>query len=153
MQLHWSGTQLVVAVFDDWEKLHPVLTWIEEEAPRPAALLHTRKDVPPDVLGSRLLKQMTELRFKRPLQRIACTMGALANALSRRSVKGGATLADALDDVLGATQAKQLESHLESGHLVLCVVLRTHDDLSVVCGKLAQSSPHMMGLSNDSLVS
>jgi len=34
-------------------------------------------------------------------------------------------LADALHDWLGSNPAKQLESHLERGHLVLCVELRT----------------------------
>jgi hypothetical protein len=151
MQLHWSGTQLVVAVFDDWETLHPVLMWIDEAAPPPATLLHARKHVPAEVLDSSLLKQMIELRFERPPQRIACTMGEVAKALSKRLVKGASTLADALDDWLGSTRAKQLESHLKSGHLVLCVELRTSEELSVVCGKLAQASPHLIELSNLSL--
>jgi hypothetical protein len=152
-RLQWSGAQLVVAVFDDWETLHPVLVWMESDkaASRPATLLYARNDVPPEVLGSSLLKHTTELRFKRPLQRIACTKGELAKALFERSVKGASTLADALDDWLGSTQAKQLETHLESGHVVLCVELRTSEDLSVVCGRLARASPHLIELSNVSL--
>jgi hypothetical protein len=68
--------------------------------------------------------------------------------LSERLTRGAQTLADAVHDWLGSNQAKQLESHLERGHLVLCVELRSPDDFSVVCGKLVQASPHMVELSH-----
>jgi len=41
-----------------------------------------------------------------------------------------------------------LESHLERGHLVLCIELRTPEDFSVLCGRLVQASPHMVELCN-----
>jgi hypothetical protein len=89
---------------------------------------------------------MTELRFERSRQHIACTVGQLAEALSLRVARGSPTLADALEDWLGFNQARQLERHLERGHLALCVELRTSDDFSVICGKLVQASPHMVEL-------
>jgi hypothetical protein len=145
--LRRSGSQLVVAVFDNWDTLHAALIEIEsEQAAQSMALLHARRDVPPKVASSSLLKQMTELRFERSRQHIACTVGQLAEALSLRATRGSRTLGDALQDWLGFNQAKQLERHLERGHLALCVELRAPNDLSVVCGKLVQASPHMVEL-------
>jgi hypothetical protein len=146
---HASGAQFVVAVFDDWETLHSVLAEMEsDKAVQPVALLHGRSDVPAKVSASSLLKQTTELRFEQSRQHIACTVGQLAEALSARRAGGARTLADALGDWLGSHQARQLESHLERGHLVLCVELRTSDDFSVTCGRLVQASPHMVELCN-----
>ena len=143
-----SGS-FVLAVFDDWDTLHAVLLELEsDKAARLVALLHARKDVPPKPSASSLLKHMTELRFERSRQHISCTMGLLAEALATRLTGGARTLADALRDWLGSNQAKQLERHLERGHLVLCVELRTSDDFSVVCGRLVQASPHMVELCN-----
>ena len=144
-----NGSQFVVAIFDDWDTLHAVLQELEsDKAAQPVALLHGRKDVPPKVSASSLLKQMTELHFARSRQHIACTMGQLAEALTTRLTGGARTLADALHDWLGSNQAKQLESHLERGHLALCVELRTSDDFSFVCGRLVEASPHMVELCN-----
>ena len=148
------GSKLVVAVFDNWETLHAVLMEMESDnAVQPMALLHARRDVPPKVSTLSVLKQMTELRVERSRQHFACTMGQLAEALSARLARGARTLADALHDWLGASQAKQIESHLERGHLVLCVELRTSDDFSVVCGRLVQASPHLVELCNINLKS
>jgi hypothetical protein len=121
---------------------------VDDKAAPPVALLHARRDLPPKASASSLLKHMTELHFERSRKHIACTRGLLAEALATRLTGGARTLADALHDWLGSNQAKQLESHLERGHLVLCVELRTPDDFSVVCGRLVQASPHMVELCN-----
>jgi hypothetical protein len=94
-----------------------------------------------------MLKEMAQLHFG-PRQRIACTAGQLGRELSSRAAKGARNLAEALRDWLSAEQAGQLASHLERGHLVLCVELRTPDDFSVLCGRLVQASPHMVELCN-----
>jgi hypothetical protein len=144
-----SGSQFIVAVFDDWDALHAILLELEsDKVARPVALLHARRDVPPKVSASNVLQQVTELHFERSHQHIACTMGQLSEAIATRLTGGARTLADALHDWLGSNQAKQLESHLERGHLVLCVELRTSDDFSIVCGRLVQASPHMVELCN-----
>jgi hypothetical protein len=151
---HTSGAQFVVAVFDDWDTLHSVLLEMESDsAAQPVVLLHARMDVTAKVSTSSLLKQMTELRFERPQQHVACSDSQLAEALSTRIAGGARTLADALGDWLGSHQASQLESHLERGHLVLCVELRTSDDFSVTCGRLVQASPHVVELCNINLKS
>src|SRR5262245_21982336 len=94
-----NGVQFVVAVFDDWDTLHTVLVEMERDtAVEPVALLHARRDVPPKVSASSLLKQTTELRFERSRQHIACTVGHLAEALSARAARGARTLADSLHD-------------------------------------------------------
>jgi hypothetical protein len=147
-----NGAQVIVAVFDDWETLHAVLVDMEtDKAAQSVTLLHARREVPPRVLASSLLKKKTELPFEQSQQHIACTEGQLAEALSTRLARGARTLAGALCDWLGSNQAKQLESHLERGHLLLCVELRNSDDFSVVCGRLVQASPHIVELCNINL--
>jgi len=153
MQLAWGtgaergGAQFVVAVFDDWEALHAVLLDMEADATaRSGAVLHARKDVPPQASSMDLLRDMVQLHFTQSRQRIVCTMGELARELSARLAKGARNLTDALHGWLSSEQAGQLESHIERGRLVLCVELRTPEDFSVVCGRLVQASPHMVGL-------
>ena len=140
--------QFVVAVFDDWEALHAVLVDMQADATvRLGAVLHARKDIPPRAAALGMLKEMAQLPFG-PRQRIACTAGQLASELSSRVAKGARNLAEAMHGWLSAEQAGQLQSHLERGHLVLCVELRTPDDFSVLCGRLVQASPHMVELCN-----
>jgi hypothetical protein len=144
-----SDVRLVVAVFDDWDALRSVLVdMTSDTAMRPAAVLHARDDVPPEISALHPLKKMIDLHFKRLPKPIACTLGELSHALSARLARGARSLADALDDWLGSSQAKQLENHVERGRLVLCVELRTPDDFAIVCGKLVQASPHMVEVCN-----
>ena len=43
-----TGSQFVVAVFDDWDALHAVLVDLEADATlHSGAVLHARKDIPP----------------------------------------------------------------------------------------------------------
>jgi len=144
-----SGVELVVAVFDDWASLHAVLIELETVATvRPAAVLHARSDIPITASEVGLLKQMTKLRFEPSRQDIACTVGWLAGELSERLARGARSLADALHDWLGFERARQLQGHVEKGHFVLCVELRTSEDFSVICGSLVRASPHMVELCN-----
>ena len=143
-----DAAQFVVAVFDDWEALRAVLVDIEADATsRSGAVLHAREDVPPDAAALGMLKEMAQLQFG-PRQRIACTAGQLGRELCFRAGKGARNLAEALHGWLNAEQAGQLQSHLERGHLLLCVELRTPEDFSVLCGRLVQASPHMVELCN-----
>jgi hypothetical protein len=139
--------QFVIAVFDDWEALHGALISVATHAPlRAGAVLHARNDVPPQVSALALLKEMTHLHFAQSSQHITCSMGQLANELSTKLAKGARSIADALHGWLGSDQAEQLESHIENGRLVLWVEVRTSEDYSVVCGRLVQASPHMVGV-------
>jgi hypothetical protein len=154
MQRSWglvpesNAAQFVVAVFDDWEALHAVLVDMQADATmRSGAVLHAREDVPPRVAALGMLKETAQLHFG-PRQRIVCTVGQLARELSSRGAKGARNLAEALHGWLSAEQAGQLESHLERGHLVLCLELRTPEDFSVLCGRLVLASPHMVELCN-----
>jgi hypothetical protein len=143
-----NAVQFVLAIFDDWEALCAVLVDMDADATmRLGAVLHAREDVPPRTATLRLLKEMAQLHFG-PRQNVACTVGQLARELSSRVAKGARNLAEALHGWLSAEQARQLESHLERGHLVLCVQLRTPEEFSVLCGRLVQASPHMVELCN-----
>jgi len=143
------GAQFVVAVFDDWETLHAVLVELEAgPTRRSGAVLHARKDIPPQASAVGLLKEMSQLNFARSPRHIGCTAGQFAEGLSARLSRGALSLADALHGWLSSEQALQLESHIEKGHLVLCVELRTFEDFSLVCGRLVQASPHMVALCN-----
>jgi hypothetical protein len=141
----WKGAQLAVAVFDDWDALQATVTEMEMDSAT-AAVLHARGKIPAKANALNLLKQTTDLHFERSRQHIACTAGRLATELAGRSAAGARSLADALHDWLGCNRARELESHLARGHLVLCVELRTADDFSIVCGRLVQASPHMVDL-------
>jgi hypothetical protein len=142
-----NRAQFVIAVFDDWDALQGILVGMEEHVPMLAgAVVHARKDIPPHASALRLLKEMTDLHFAQSPHHITCTMGQLAYELSSKLARGARSVAEALHSWLGSDQAGQLESHIEMGRLVLWVELRTTDDYSVLCGRLVQSSPHMVGL-------
>jgi hypothetical protein len=142
-----DGAQFVIAVFDDWDTLHAIVEETTASAPRRSgAVLHARKDAPPKALRSHLLQEMAQLRFARSHLRIACTAGQLADELSARLLRGARNLAEALQGWVSTEQADELEGHLERGRLVLCIELDTPEDFSEVCGRLVNSSPHMVGL-------
>jgi len=145
--LQTIGSQLLVAVFDNWDALQAVLMEIEScKATKSMALLHGRRDVPAQMSASSLLTKAVELRFERSRQPITCTAGPVFEALSARVARGARTLADAFNGWLGSNQAKQVESHLDRGHLILCIELCTSDGFSVVCGSLVKASPHIVEL-------
>ena len=142
-----NRAQFVIAVFDDWDALQGILVGMEEHAPMLAgAVLHARKDIPPHASALRLLKEMTDFHFAQSPYHITCTIGQLAYELSSKLARGARSVAEALHSWLGSDQAGQLESHIEMGGLVLWVELRTTEDYSVLCGRLVQASPHMVGL-------
>jgi hypothetical protein len=144
-----NSAQFVIAVFDDWDALHAVLAGIEDNAPtHSGAVLHAREDLPPHVAALGLLKEMTELHFPRSRRHMTCTAGRLAQELSDRLGKGARDLAEALRGWVGSDQAGQLASHIEKGHLVLCIELTTSEDFSTVCGRLVQASPHLVEICN-----
>jgi hypothetical protein len=144
-----TGPQFVVAVFNDWDALHAVLVDLEADAMlHSGAVLHARKDIPPALSSVGLLKDMSHLHFSQPRQVIACTVGQIAHELSARLAGGARSLTDALHGWFSSDQAGQLENHIGKGRLVLCLQLRTPEDFSVVCGRLVQTSPHMVELCN-----
>jgi hypothetical protein len=142
-----TGTQFAVAVFDNWDALNATLIGLEAESPmRTGGVLHARTDVPAQATGLRFLRQMTKIRFAYSRQELACTVGRLAEELSARLAQGARSLGDALDRSLNSGNARQLESHIDRGHLVLWVELHSSDEFSEVCGRLVQASPHMVSL-------
>jgi hypothetical protein len=142
-----AGAQFAVAVFDNWDALHATLFGLEAESPtRTGGILHARTDVPVQVAGLRFLRQMTKINFAHSRQELACTVGRLAEELSARLAQGARSLGDALDRSLNSGHARQLESHIDRGHLVLWVELHSSDEFSEVCGRLVQASPHMVSL-------
>src|SRR5262249_6679810 len=139
--------QFAVAVFDNWDALHATLIGLEAESPmRTGGVMHARNDVPAQAAGLRFLNQMTNINFARSRQQLARTVGRLADELSARLAQGARSLGDALDRSLNSDQARQLESHIDRGHLVLWVELHSSDEFSEVCGRLVQASPYMVSL-------
>jgi hypothetical protein len=139
--------QFVIAVFDDWDALQTVLLSMEPNAlVRAGSVLHARKHIPPHGSALPVLKETTDLHFAHSPQHITCTIGQLAHELSVKLAGGARSVAEALHSWLGSDQAGQLVSHIEMGRLVLWVEVQTSEDYSVVCGRLVQASPHMVGL-------
>ena len=144
---HKTGAQFAVAVFDNWDALHATLIGLEAETPmRTGWVLHARTDVPVQATGLRFMRQMTNINFAHSRQELACTTGRLAEELAARLAQGARSLGDALDGSLNSDHARQLESHIDRGHLVLWVELHSSDEFSEVCGRLVQASPHMVSL-------
>jgi hypothetical protein len=144
-----TDPQFVIAVFDDWDALHALLVGLKSHAAlHSGAVLHARKDVPLAASSLGLLKDMAHLHFSHSRQDIACTVGKFAQELSARLAAGARSLTDALHGWFSSDQAGQLEDHIGRGRLILCLQLRTSEDFSVVCGRLVQTSPHMVELSN-----
>jgi|SoiMethySBSTD1v2_1073268.scaffolds.fasta_scaffold988987_2 hypothetical protein len=143
-----TGPEFVVAVYDNWDALHAALIGLDTDTLHAGAVLHARKDVPPAPLNSGLLKEMTYLHFSRSRQDVACTVGPLEQELSARLAGGVRSLTDALHGWFSRDQAEQLEDHIGKGRLVLCLRLGTPEGFSVVCGRLVQTSPHIVELCN-----
>ena len=118
------------------------------EFDRFGTLLYARNDDPPPVVLSRLLKEITKLQFEGSKHHICCTRGGVATELAARLAHGERSLADALRSWLSTDQARQLQSHIEKGHLVLWLRLPTSEEFGRVCGRLVQATPHMVGLCN-----
>jgi hypothetical protein len=142
-----TGAQFAVAVFDNWDALNATLIGLEADSPmRTGGVLHARNDVPAQAAGLRFLQQMTKINFAHSRQQLACTVGRLAEELAARLAQGARSLGDALDRSLNSDHARQLESHIDRGHLILWVELHSPDEFSEVCGRLVQASPHMVSL-------
>jgi hypothetical protein len=147
VSLEEDGARCAIAVFDDWDTLQTVLEDIAVREPgRSGTVLHAREDNLPPAVSSVLPKAMTELRFARSTLRIRCTGGEIADELAARLARGARSLADALNGWLSPDQAWQLQSHIEKGRLVLWLQLPRSEEFGVVCGRLVQASPHMVGL-------
>ena len=121
---------------------------VTREFDRFGTLLYARNDDPPPVVLSRLLKEITKLQFEGSKHHICCTRGGVATELAARLAHGARSLADALRSWLSTDQARQLQSHIEKGHLVLWLRLPTSEEFGRVCGRLVQATPHMVGLCN-----
>jgi len=146
------GAQYVIAVFDDWDALQAVLDDMSAgEFDRFGTLLHARKEDPPPAMRRGLLKEITELQFVASRQRISCTKGEVAAELAARLAHGARSLGDALHSWLSADQAWQLQSHIEKGRLIVWLHLPTSEEFGIVCGRLVQASPHVVGLCNINL--
>jgi hypothetical protein len=142
-----DGAQFAIAVFDSWDALLGFFKKERTGTPSTSdAVLHARTDDPPLTLRSGLLKEMTQLRFTRGA--IACTSGPIADELASRLTGGAVNLANALRVWLSSQQARELASHVEKGHVVLWLELRTSEEFGDLCGRLVQASPHLVELCN-----
>ena len=148
MSIGEDAAQLVFAVFDDWDTLQTVLEDMVKanELTSSGALLHVCKDVPPSLQASGSLRSVTELRFGTSSVYVTCMGGGIAEQLAVSSTQGEHTLADALCNWLTPDQARQLQSHIEKGHLVLLLELQILDDFGAVCARLVRASPHLVDL-------
>jgi hypothetical protein len=147
-----DGVQFVIAVFDDWEALQTVMGDLRtHELGRADTLLHARADNPPPAVISSLLKEITQLQFRRSNRSITCTKGEVADELAARLATGARSLADALHTWVSTDHAWQLQSHIEKGRIILWLQVPTSEAFGAVCGRLVQASPHMVGLCNINL--
>jgi hypothetical protein len=111
-------------------------------------LLHIRKDEPPTLTVSWLVQNMAELRFAALRESVHCTAGRLADALAKRSADGVHDLANALRGWMSSEQAREVQWHVERGHIVLWLEPPTSDDVDTACARLVRASPHLVELCN-----
>lgn len=145
-----TTSRFVIAVFDEWDNLHAALEDLSLHgiAPR-GAVLFARDDGPQSTspeLISFFIAETTELPFLSATQKVRCTAGAFAHELSAHSAHGPRGLAGALRAWVSREHADELQRHIEKGRLVLWFELAEPQDLGVVCGRLVQTSPHVVGM-------
>ena len=99
-------------------------------------------------LISFFLAETTELPYLTAKQNVRCTVGGLAHELAARWARGVHRLAGALSAWVGREHADELQRHIEKGRLVLWFELAQPQDLGIVCGRLVQTSPHVVGMCN-----
>jgi hypothetical protein len=145
-----ATSRFVIAVFDGWDSLHAALEDLSVHgiAPR-GAVLFGRDDDPqstsPEPI-SYFLAETTELPFSSATQRVRCTAGSLAHELTARSARGTRRLAVALGAWVSREHADELQRHIDKGRVVLWFELAQPQDPGVVCGRLVQTSPHVVGM-------
>jgi hypothetical protein len=148
-----TTSRCVIAVFDEWANLHAALEdlGVHGIAPR-GAVLFARDDEPDAAQASAtgpisfFLSQTTQLPFLSARLRVRCTAGTLAHELAARSQSGVHRLAAALGAWVSREHADALQGHIDKGRLVLWFELAQSQDLDVVCGRLVQTSPHVVGM-------
>ena len=99
----------------------------------------------PKISGLReAVNEIAELEYDAPGQRIAAGEGALTSALAGAFSHGARDVAGALRQWMSSDQARQLESHLAHGRVLLWVQPLGSEEFSCVCGHLVRASPHVV---------
>jgi hypothetical protein len=148
-RLHDYSAQLIIAAFDRWQDLSSALEPIRaEEGCCFPAVLHARKDLPEDLGLREAVNEIAELEYNASGQRIAAVEGALTSALAAAFSHGAPDVAGALRQWMSADQARQLESHLAHGRVLLWSQPLGSEQFSCVCGHLVRASPHVVEVCN-----
>ena len=144
-RLHDCSAQLIIAAFDTWQDLRSALDPIRaKEGCCFRAVLHARKDLPQDQALLDAVNEIAELECTASKQRIAGGQGVLTNALATAFSRGARNVAGVLRRWMSLEQARQLESHLAHGRILLWVQPLDSEQFSCVCGHLVRASPHVV---------
>ena len=144
-RLHDYSAQLIIAAFDTWQDLRSALELIRaEKGCCFRAVLHARKDLPEDQALLDAVNEIAELECTASKQRIAAGQGVLTNALATAFSHGARNVAGVLRQWMSLEQARQLESHLAHGRVLLWVQPLDSEEFSCVCGHLVRASPHVV---------
>ena len=142
---HDYRAQVIIAAFDRWQDLSSALELIRaKEGCCFRAVLHARKDLPEDSGLREAVNEIAELEYDASGQRIAAGEGALTSALAGAFSHGARDVAGALRQWMSPDQARQLESHLAHGRVLLWVQPLGSEEFSCVCGHLVRASPHVV---------
>ena len=144
-RLHDCSAQLLIAAFDTWQDLRSALELFRaEKGCCFRAVLHARKDLPKDQTLLDAVNEIAELECTASKQRIAAGQGVLTNALATAFSHGERNVAGVLRRWMSLEQARQLESHLAHGRVLLWVQPLDSEQFSCVCGHLVRASPHVV---------
>jgi hypothetical protein len=151
-----TTSRFVIAVFDEWDALLAAVEDLSVQGIAPRGAVLFARDDRPDGAQSSLqgsmgpisifLAETIELPFLSAKRRVHCTAGALAHELADRAARGASRLAGALRAWVSREHADALQRHVEKGRLVLWFELVQPQDLGIVCGRLIQTSPHVVGM-------
>ena len=134
------SAQLIIAAFDTWHDLRSALEPIRTgERCCFRAVLHARKDRPKDQALLDAVIEIAELECTASKQRIAAGQGVLTSALATAFSRGARNVAGVLRRWMSLEQARQLESHLAHGRILLWIQPLDSEQFSCVCGHLVRS--------------
>ena len=130
--------------------MHTVLDDIFRTCAMQPGMMVLSKDPPPPAAELGLPRETVTISFSHPRAYATCSQGPFADELSPPLEHRSTTLANALSGWVPLDQIGPPECHVERGHVVLLMELRSDEEQGTICERLVRS-PHIVRLSRVSI--